>query len=173
MSSGFLRSTTKKVLDVFEAGRRSSTTICRKQPLKLSRNMYFPFCEATGLPFSWSKGYSSVGSSLNGLSAMRSIKYLIYLLKTRRTESFLPGFKWRITAHKLATTEQSVVMSCTRSQSVFATMIFSYSSGPESLKSSAGRFQPSNISVCLLENENVEGSLQEFRTQETVNRNQR
>lgn len=62
-------------------------------------------------------------------------------------------------AHKLATTEQSVVMSCTRSGSVFATMIFSYNSGPESLKISAGRFQPAKISVCLRENENTDVSL--------------
>lgn len=50
-------------------------------------------------------------------------------------------------------------MSCTRSQSVFATMMFSYSSGPESWKISAGRFQPSNISCCFRENENIDVSL--------------
>lgn len=75
------------------------------------------------------------------------------------TESFLLGFKWRITAHRLATTEQSVVMSCTRSLFVLATIMFSNNSGPESLNISAGRFQPSKISFCFLENENSEESL--------------
>lgn len=82
----------------------------------------------------------------------------------RLTEFFFPGFRWRMTAQRLATTEQSVVMSCTRSQSVFATIMFSYSSGPESLKSSAGRFHPSNISFCLVENENEEVSLHNIRS---------
>lgn len=50
-------------------------------------------------------------------------------------------------------------MSCTRSLFVLATMMFSNNSGPESLKISAGRFHPSNISFCFLENENSEGSL--------------
>lgn len=82
------------------------------------------------------------------------------------TESFLLGFKWRITAHRLATTEQSVVMSCTRSLLVLATMIFSNNSGPESLKISAGRFQPAKISFCFLEKENSEGSLGRGRLDE-------
>lgn len=83
--------------------------------------------------------------------------YFIFLPK--HTESFWPGFKWRMTAHRLAMTEQSVVMSWTRSQSVRATMMFSYSSGPESRKMSAGRFQPSKISCCLSEKENSAVSL--------------
>lgn len=82
------------------------------------------------------------------------------------TEFFLSGFRCRITAHRLATTEQSVVMSCTRSQSVLAIIIFSKSSGPESLKISEGRFQPSKISFCFFENENSEVSLLRMSTGE-------
>lgn len=78
------------------------------------------------------------------------------------TEFFSSGFRCRITAHRLATTEQSVVISCTRSQSVLAIMMFSNSSGPESLKISEGRFQPSKISTCFFEKENSEASLSRY-----------
>lgn len=112
----------------------------RKQPLKCIRNMYLPLGDIAGVSLLWSKGNMMLDKSESDV---------------------LLGLRCFITAHRLATTEQSVVMSCTKSQSPSAATSEAFSlAGPDGAgKSSLGRFHPAKVSSCFSEKESKEASL--------------
>jgi len=96
---GLFRSTIWSIRLDFETGRRSSISTARKQPLKLNRKRYRPLGDRAGQPLRGSKGKTVL----------------------ERMEEY-PFSTRDVSAHKLATTEQSNAVSWTKS-TCFAELI--------------------------------------------------
>ena len=136
---GFRRSTAKRERSVFDAGNRSSMTTTLGQPLKCMRNTYFPLGETIGYPLSKSNGNINDGNNCKWSATQSSV------CRDYGRADWSPGLSCFIAAQRLATTEQSVVISWTRSMSSFAHMRSSLLFGSAVLRGasnkSRGRFQ--------------------------------